>query len=301
MRMQGAARDLLTPGESGKPVVLAEDRVGILASPIREIVEIESDPHRPALAGLVGCRAGGQSRAELAHLLPEEKEAGTPLYLLLDDFAGASLVAGWAWSRWIDDWAERSRNSLAAKTAGKKGRMEGVCAGFRPGSSALDEQGWGRQEIQSSAPVASLVNPDDPDGWHRFVEQNGAGMRRARWIDIWIEDVVQIELGFQDSATAPGGGRVAVHEYRVAAAADPENFTLLSVDVDPRILPYSECPAASPNAAQMVGTRLGDMREAVLASLSGVAGCTHLNDVLRSMAEVPQLARAGGGAIVHPT
>lgn len=38
------------------------------------------------------------------------------------------------------------------------------------------------------------------------------------------------------------------------------------------------------------GTPLAELREAVLETLPGALGCTHLNDVLRSMAEVPVMA-----------
>jgi hypothetical protein len=40
----------------------------------------------------------------------------------------------------------------------------------------------------------------------------------------------------------------------------------------------------------MLGTPLIELRAKVLETLPGIWGCTHLNDVLRSMAEVPQLA-----------
>jgi hypothetical protein len=66
-------------------------------------------------------------------------------------------------------------------------------------------------------------------------------------------------------------------------------FELLSIRVDPRVLPYRECPAASPNASRMVGQTLSGFRLAVLDTLPGTLGCTHLNDVLRSLADVPQL------------
>ncbi len=116
-------------------------------------------------------------------------------------------------------------------------------------------------------------------------------MRRARRIDVWLDDRVRIDVGFQDSATSPtGADRVAVHEYQVSATADPETFELLSVEVDPRVLPYGECPGASPNAVRMVGADLAGFRLGVLETLPGILGCTHLNDVLRSMADVPRLA-----------
>ena len=117
-------------------------------------------------------------------------------------------------------------------------------------------------------------------------------MRRARRIDVWLDDLIRIDVGFQDSATSPTGeGRIAVHEYQVTASADPETFELLSVEVDPRVLPYGECVGAAPNAVRMQGAGLQGFRLGVPETLPGILGCTHLNDVLRSMADVPHLAR----------
>jgi hypothetical protein len=42
-------------------------------------------------------------------------------------------------------------------------------------------------------------------------------------------------------------------------------------------------------AARMVGTPVGEFRQAVLDTLVGTVGCTHLNDVLRAFADVPSL------------
>jgi hypothetical protein len=97
---------------------------------------------------------------------------------------------------------------------------------------------------------------------------------------------------FQDSATVPAGGRVAVHEYALTATADLATGSLVRVLADPRVLPYRECPLAAASAQHMIGTPLAAMREAVLAALPGTAGCTHLNDALRALAEVPALADA---------
>ena len=114
-------------------------------------------------------------------------------------------------------------------------------------------------------------------------------MRRARRIDVWREgEGLAIDLGFQDSGTAPDGGeRIAIHEYHVAAHAEGGRLTRLAVD--PRILPFRECPGAAAKAQAMLGAPLSELRIQVLETLSGIEGCTHLNDVLRSMAEVPQL------------
>ena len=39
----------------------------------------------------------------------------------------------------------------------------------------------------------------------------------------------------------------------------------------------------------IVGTPLGELRTTVLERLSGTRGCTHLNDAMRALAEVPTL------------
>ncbi|MEH6757304.1 MAG: DUF2889 domain-containing protein [Parasphingorhabdus sp.] len=299
MAMTGTGRDYLTPLDGAPGRKLALDQFRMLSSPMREILAVEVEPHRENINMLIGCRAGSQSRSILAEVLAVDRKAGTPLFQLFDDFAGASLVAGWAWRLWVDDWDALIAKNGKPKHIGKGGNMEGVCAGFAPGASSLKADGSPRNDIQSMAAVPSLVHPDDPEGWHPLADQKGCAMRRARRIDIWVDDVVQIDIGFQDSANAPGGGRIAVHEYRVRATADLKSLELLSIDVDPRILPYRECPAASPNASKMIGVKLGDLRETVLEQLRGTVGCTHLNDVLRSMTDVPQLLARGGADIRH--
>ena len=41
----------------------------------------------------------------------------------------------------------------------------------------------------------------------------------------------------------------------------------------------------------MVGEPVGEFRQAVLDTLIGTVGCTHLNDVLRAFADIPSLVR----------
>jgi hypothetical protein len=287
--MLGHARDVRTGADGGAPTVLAEDHCRILASPMREILEISTLPDRPATQKLVGVRAGGQSRIMLADVMADEKAAGTPLYLLLDDFAGASLVAGWIWSQWSKDWGERMLSAGGADRAAHIARMTNVCTGFAAGSSALRNDGVGTQQ-QSSTEVVSLRNPDDPEGWHVLFDHPKVSMRRARWIDVWRDgNVIRAEVGFQDSGLNPKGGRTAVHEYLVSANISADDLVLRDLWVHPRILPFPECPGAAAKAQLMVGQRLPDFRSAVLDTLPGTMGCTHLNDVLRSMAEIPQL------------
>jgi hypothetical protein len=282
MRLHGRARDALTPAGGGPPLVLDRSTVDAGASMQRVIEDIASDPARPGIEQLVGCRGGGHLRLAIDSALPDERPAGTPLYLLLDDIAGCTLIGGFVWSRFTD---------LGGVAGGLmvKPRMEGVCIGFAPGSSALAPDGTpqGAARVQ---PVGPLLHPDDPDGWHDLAEQPAISMRRARRIDVAVHDgVVEVDSSFQDSAGDPELGRVAVHEYRLAATADLATMTVTSVEADPRILPYLECPAAIGNVGRLVGVPLGELRTVVLDRLAKTDGCTHLNDALRALAEVPVL------------
>lgn len=289
MIMTGRARDIKTD-KDGNFSVLAQAAYEMTVSPTREILAIKVDGGDAEAQKLVGVRGGGQSRAALAEIFADERENGSPLFQILDDFAGASLVAGWAWSRWVDDFAELRTTRKVKSTAGRNGNMEGVCSGFAPGSSALLDMDTRAMQRQNCAAVPSLVNPKDPDGWHAMPEQEGVGMRRARRLDIWRDGArLMIDVGFQDSATAPDGeDRIAVHEYNVKAEA--EDGVLTKLTVVPHILPFAECPGAVSHAQRIVGTPMVKLREQVLETLPGILGCTHLNDVMRAMADMPHLA-----------
>ena len=280
LRIDGRARDLVTPSDGGSPVVVAEDRLRVGLDPAtRTIEEIESTPPRRELAALVGARGGGGLRGVLSRVVPDERKAGTPLYLMLDDLSGASLIAPFALTRWQPE------------SAGDDQPAEGTCVGFKPGSSALLPAHIAKRSDRTR-PVEPLPRPGDPAGWHDLEEITEPSTRRARRIDVTLGDVIGVDAMFQDSATVPSGGRVAVHEYRLEATADPRTGALLGVRAEPRILPYDECPLAVLNLDRLLGTPLEDLRTVVPRSLRGTAGCTHLNDALRALAEVPALVAA---------
>ncbi len=287
MRLVGRARDVLTPLLGGTAVACAEDGFDAVLKPDRTIVAIEAEPVRPALARLVGARGGGGLRQVLEETLPEERRNSTPLHLILDDISGVSLVAGWAWSQWDPNWLAAGRAALKGFDVEKAFRSrEGVCIGFGSGSSGLK-----LDTDRSGTPTIDLRHPEDPEGWHAFTVQDGVGMRRARRIDLWLDKVIVIDSAFQDSATTPQGGRAIVHEYCLRATVDPGSLQLLSVEAEPRVLPFVECPGAAANLSRLLDAPLTQLREKVLAELRGTAGCTHLNDALRALADVPMLVK----------
>ncbi|CAM3742651.1 DUF2889 domain-containing protein [Polaromonas hydrogenivorans] len=273
------------------PVLIQQDQLLVELSRDRSIQSIKAMPDRPATGKLVGTNCGNGLRRAINDALPLEQAAGAPLYLLLDDLAGASLIASRAWSRCRVPGAPQesfpSPQELKLR-AQQFQEIVGVCIGFRAGSSALsDFDGM----AQNNHPVVDLPNPSDSLGWHPMPECAETSLRRARRIDVWYDGVIHLDAMFQDSAYTPGGTRVGIHEYTLQAMVDPDTLELLSLNAEPRILPYPECPAAPGNITRLLGTQLSKLRRAVPDQLQGELGGTHLNDTLRALAEVPQLSR----------
>lgn len=296
MRLIGRARDIVTAPTGGAPILCAQDSFDAVLQADRTIVAIEADPPRPKLKQLIGTRGGGRLRHALERIVPEERRDATPLYLILDDISGASLVAPWAWSQWGKNWLESPGSMTRPQLNQMIQDMEGICTGFAPGSSSLDPERLIEQS-EDGTPAPDLRHPEDPEGWHAFTLQNTVGMRRARRIDVRLGKVIFIEAAFQDSAAKPDGTRAALHEYELSATADPSSLRLLSIDARPRVLPFSECPGAVRNISRLLGSELPQLRQTVLDQLPGTLGCTHLNDVLRALAEVPTLVNHLRGAL----
>lgn len=288
--LHGRARDLLTGAAGGEGTVLAEASMEAALDPARTILSISAEPAPARLQELVGERGGGHLRLVMGEILPELIEQADPLYLLLDDISGISLISIWAWSLWHPEWLEAMRGANAA--ADMLAQQTDVCWGLQRGNSGLDPN---RREHVGTAEGGELRNSADPSGWHHFPELGGVTMRRARRIDVWREDgVIHIDSAFQDSAPRPDGTRAALHEYRLEATVDPKTLELLSLEPEPRVLPFGECPGAVANARALAGSALPAIRESVLNELRGPRGCTHLNDALRALADVPRLVESLG-------
>ena len=73
------------------------------------------------------------------------------------------------------------------------------------------------------------------------------------------------------------GAEEEIHGYEVRLVAEPPDLTVVEVEVQPRYLPFPECPAAALAARRLVGLRLTKgFRAGATAALGGVEGCTHL-------------------------
>jgi hypothetical protein len=290
----GRARDLQTHQRHAQTTVVAEDWIELEISPDGRIERLMANRHQKTLSELAGLPLGGRFRKAFSDALPQEVSAGSPLHLLLDDACSAYKVTPWVWTRWDKEIQRELRQAALPKldAAGALRGVADVCAGYRQGSSGLGADGGPNLQLQSCTPVGDFRRADDAFGWHALTAQTGVAMRRARRMDAWLEGAVQVDAWFQDSGTAPGGdGRLAVHEYRLSAEADQMADQLISVNAVAAVLPFPECPSAVANVQRLVGQPLSTLRQMVLTELPGALGCTHLNDVLRCLADVPALVQ----------
>lgn len=285
--LDGRARDLLTM-TGGDHVVLAEARLAIVSKADRSIEHISSTPERSSLQQLIGDSSMSGFRRRLAEVAGSEVAAASPLHLLLDDVPGATLVSGSAFQPWYE-----MKDYLEIKSHIATMVMADVCTGYQSGSSALNADGTIRWGGQHRRPTVEINDLDDPLAWHGIDDHEGVSFRRARRLDVWADgDSIHIDGFYQDSAILPDGSRQAIHEYTLTARGDVETLTLQAIAATPRVLPYDECPLAVLNTSSLVGHALHDLRPNVLTVLAGPAGCTHLNDTMRSLADVPGLVDA---------
>ncbi|HMO67363.1 MAG TPA: DUF2889 domain-containing protein [Novosphingobium sp.] len=289
----GRVRDYRTPADGGAGEVLDAAEFRARLAEDKTINAIEAEPAPERLDTLVGVRGGNHLRLFIKQTMPELIERAAPIYLPLDDISGTALVSAFAWSQFHDNWSEQFRQRIGEEEFERlmESRID-ICWGLARGNSGVAP--GGPQGNPAEADAGDIRNPADPLGWHELPENKGPGFRRARRIDVTRDDaagLIRIEAAFQDSAKRRTEGRVAIHEYTIRATADMASGKLLSLTPEPHVLPFGECPGAVANAQRLVGLPLADLRDAVIANLKGTAGCTHLNDALRSLAEVPKLVQ----------
>ena len=289
LHLVGRARDLLTTAD-GEGVVLAEAELQATISDDRRVEAIEVVPERPGIEGLVGNQGGSYLRTAIDQVLPGERAAATPLHLLLDDIAGTSLIAGFVWMR-HRPMEPRPQSQPPTDFGTRKGRI--ICSGLRPGGSAQVAFADGRHDLHGLRRAGPVAVEDDPLAWHEFPARPVVAMRRHRRVDVIPDgDELVIDSFFRDSSWEPDGTEMALHEYTVSARVDAASLTLTDVSARPHVLPFPECQWAPEHVVLLLGQPVVSFRTDVQTTLTELQACTHLNDMLRCLAEVPALARA---------
>ncbi|QLL09722.1 DUF2889 domain-containing protein [Mycobacterium vicinigordonae] len=281
------------PGESiadlrGRDAVGTEDGIAVLgevrigARLVDFVVdEIESTPPDDRLDMLRGHRVSRGFRAKLTELLRDEVCKSSLIHLLLDDWVGAALVSGYALAH-----AAIVLGVEQTMPPGVADRMAGICAGFAPEASLVD---YARRHDVIPTGRGPLAPP--LDGLHAVAPLRQRGMRRFRRLDAWPVDdgLVEFDAHFRDSHLDDDLVETILHEYTVTGRVDERTRTVTSAHADVRVLPWQECPGAIGSAARIAGMTLTELRDRVRGEFVGTSTCTHLNDTLRTIADLDAL------------
>lgn len=290
-----SARDLRT-GADGAAEVLDEVRVRADVDAAGLVTAIAVEPADARLDALVGVHTGSGFRAAAARAVPEHAERATVLHQLLDDVPLAALIGNYGFTRDNPDW-----EIPPDATAG----LVDLCAGWAAGGTmltALGETGVFPVPIGPTAPPVD--HGDDPWAWHDAGPMAPRSVRRTRRLDVWLvgpdgggptatagaATLLGVDVHFRDAHQGLDGGPEVLHEYVLAATVDAATLVVRTVAVEARTLPWPECPGALASAQRIVGRRVDDLPGWVRAELAGTSTCTHLNDLLRSLAGVAALA-----------
>lgn len=282
--LRGRAQDLVTDGAGAghrrneASIEVEVDRSG--RRPV--VVRVDVDPLVPGIDGVLGAGVPGGFRGALARAVPDLVRSATPLHLLLDDVPGALIASGYA-------AAVEPPPDVPSGLGGTP--PVDVCSGWRSDGVMMVALRRDGRLPPISGPRAVDLGAADPAGWHPPRTLTPGEVRRRRRLDVTPSgDVLLIDAMFRDSYADLGGGSSVVHEYGLTARVDRASGLILAIQAEPRVLPWVECPLAGDSASRLIGTDVRRVREEMRGGYTGITTCTHLNDLLRSLADVAALA-----------
>ena len=307
--LAGRARDLLTDPDGAATAVgvsACTGRVDFMAG--RLLTEVTSEPDRPGLQALLGQRVSSGFRAALQAADPGLAADNSLLNLLLDDFPVATLVSGHAIGagmtgngRTVLSLAEATRQPRAegpppgfAPASARPAFIRNLCAGFADGGTIMNGVDTNGRPPVVTGPEAPELTTDDELGWHELAPLPPGAMRRSRRLDLQPGPLASIDVLFRDSHVDDEGLETIVHEYTISATLDTAAGVLVSCAATPRVLPWVECPAAALSAGRLAGAPVAGLRQHVRDTFLGTSTCTHLNDTLRSLEDLPALLQLAG-------
>jgi Protein of unknown function (DUF2889) len=282
--LNGFARDLWTAAD-GTATELGTATLSATIELIARVVRhVEVTPPVAATSRLAGAPAMSGFRAAADQAAPELRQTRDLRYTLLDDVPVATLISGHALS---------ASNLLGDVTKSGYLPVADQCAGFASDGQLLTSLKDGGTVTPTGPQAPDLDRGNDIWAWHHVPALPHHGMRRRRRIDVYEVDAggVGIDAMFRDTYVRSDGVETIIHEYTLDAVVDAETGIIVASRATPRVLPWQECPGAVASAGRITGMTLQELHFRVRQELSGTSTCTHLNDLLRSVADVEALIR----------
>lgn len=279
----GTGRDLITRSDGAAVLQRARLRA-TLTPPASVVTAIEVDAAELDVAALLGASVSTGFRRSLQRVVPPELRTGMH-YRLLHDLPGATLVSQ-AVPLQAGHTLFQPRDLLV---------MADVCQGWRSGAYQMNEVAAGRAPQPIGPAPSGVDDPEDPLARHETPPLGADSFRRGRRLDVWrAGGELHVDLHYRDAYRPLDGPGMVIHEYSVRATADPGSLEIRQIVTVAHALPWADCNSVVASSDELVGVRLGECDQTVRTRLRGTAGCTHLNDSLRELDEVPALASALG-------
>lgn len=292
LRLVGRGRDLLT-GLDGSSIIKAASEMTVdLRYEVGAVVQaISVTPTVDGVEALLGRIATSGFRACIDSLTGARR--GSLEYALLDEIPVSTLVSGYAVGHSAAKGGMQHQELTRLRPPGPPLQVADLCAGFQTGGVIMTEMARsGRPPLVTGPPAPELRNRDDDLGWHPLDLLAPTEMRRWRRMDLWADQDGTFDLDglFRDSHMSDGGEETIIHEYTVAARFDLALDLVTACEAEPRVLPWMECPQAAASAKRVAGMPISQLRRDVRDQFVGISTCTHLNDTLRQLGDVPTLA-----------
>jgi hypothetical protein len=249
-----------------------------------KIIAVDATAATRSLDALVGLPLRGGFARRLIELLPHDSTSRSLCYSAIENVGGAYLVSGYAGLRTGATTMSPEHAELAVQM------QADVCIGWAIDGPVIETIRVTGRNAVPFGPAAPSLEADDPLGWHDHPPLVPTSVRRRRRTDVRAStdgEGLHVEHHFRDSYADITNEQV-MHEYLVAATFDGTR-RLATLRVDPRVLPWRECPGAIASAQRIVGVSLDDIADQVRKELAGATTCTHLNSTLRALADVRSL------------
>jgi len=281
--LHGHARDLWTAADGTATELGSATLAATIELVARVVRHVEVTPPVAAMSRLVGAPAMSGFRAAADKAAPGLRDVRDLRYTLLDDVPVTTLISGHALS------ASKLLGDVG--TSGYYLPVADQCAGFATGGLLVTSFEAGDPVIVTGPEAPDLDHSDDASAWHAMSPLPTHGMRRRRRIDVFDETAgrMGIDAMFRDTYVRGDGVETIIHEYTLVAVVDADTGVIVESRATPRVLPWQECPGAVASAARITGMTLQDLHFRVRQELSGTSTCTHLNDLLRSVADAQAL------------